>query len=756
MKKIVSLLLALAMLFALAACGDTANQPSESQSESPSQSGEQPSDTQPSDEPTESEPAEDGNTGLDWAAIDAMDYDDQSDTLYDYNLGEFAEYYAAAKEELDDMDKRSALMAIAEAKLLESGVFLPIQSNGGNNAIGRVAPRTTTTTSWGLDEYKWYTSVVANEFLTKADREALTTMWGDAADADSYLASAKQYLTDNGFTLADSYNWLIGYDQSTWDMFASSYTSDSYFVAPTYSGLLEYDVKNVQQPALAESYEVSDDGTVYTFHIRDGVYWVDQQGRQLEQVTANDWVTGMMHVADNNDALGYLMSASGGVGIKNYDAYINGECTFDEVGVKAIDDLTLEYTLEQKFPAFLTAMGYACFGPLNYNFYKSQGGTFGAEGDEYTAGNYGTGPDTIAYCGPYLVTNYTPQSIWSYKANPSYWNADALNVHTLTAYYNDGTDVLRAYTDVKSGAVSAAGLNSSCVEQAKTEIPDGETETYLELYGYNAATDATCFCGWLNLNRRAFANFSDETQGISPKKDDTEAQQRTRAAMNNQHFRLALAYGFDRGAYMAQNVGEDLKYASMCNSFVPGTFYQLAADTTVDMNGTSKTFPAGTYYGEMLQAQLEADGYAFKVWDPTADSGAGSGSGFDGWYNPEEAKKEMDLAIAELAEAGVEISADNPIYIDTFYQQGYEVGTNQKNAYKQSIETSLGGNVLVNLVAYPDRNTMQDAYYRNTTGAEANFDFSDGSGWGPDYGDPQSYLDTIQAYGYMCKNIGLY
>lgn len=752
MKKIVSLLLALVMLFALAACGGDANKPSESQSPSPSQSDAQPSQ---SEQPSES-PSEGGYTGPDWDAIDAMDYDDACDALYDYNLGEFAEYYAVAKEEVDSMDKRAALMAVAEAKLLESGVFMPVSNDGGNYAMGRVVPRTATTTSWGLDEYKWYTTVATDTFLNADVRKELTAMWGEAEDADAYIASVKQYLADNGIKQLDAYNFLQSYDQSTWDMFATSMTSDSYFVAPTYSGLLEYDIKNVQQPALAESYEVSDDSTVYTFHIRDNVYWVDQTGRQLSKVTAQDWVTGMMHVADNNDALGYMMSTSGGVGIKNYDAYINGECTFDEVGVKAIDELTLEYTLEKKFPAFLSALGYACFGPLNYDFYKSQGGTFGAEGDEYTPGNYGTGPDTIAYCGAFLVTNYTPQNIWSYKANPSYWNADKMNVHTVNIYYNDGTDVLRAYNDVKAGTVSAAGFNSSAVKQSQEESPEGETGTYFDLYRYSTATGSTTYCGWMNLNRKAFANFNDETQGISPKKDDAEAQARTRAAMNNQHFRLAMAYGFDRGAYMAQSVGEELKYVSLANSFVPGTFYQLVEDTTVDINGTSTTFPAGSSYGEVLQAQLEADGYPIKVWDPTADSGAGSGGGFDGWYNPEKAKEEMELAIAELAEIGVEISKENPIQIDTFYQLGNEASTNQKNAYKQSIEGALGGNVVVNLVGYPDRTTMQFAYYRNSLGSEANFDFSDGSGWGPDYGDPQTYLDTIQAYGYMCKNIGLY
>ena len=62
----------------------------------------------------------------------------------------------------------------------------------------------------------------------------------------------------------------------------------------------------------------------------------------------------------------------------------------------------------------------------------------------------------------------------------------------------------------------------------------------------------------------------------------------------------------------------------------------------------------------------------------------------------------------------------------------------------------------MNLVAYDSGAEMQYAYYRNSTGAEANFDISHNSGWGPDYGDAQSYLDTIQPYGYMTKNLGIY
>ena len=72
-------------------------------------------------------------------------------------------------------------------------------------------------------------------------------------------------------------------------------------------------------------------------------------------------------------------------------------------------------------------------------------------------------------------------------------------------------------------------------------------------------------------------------------------------AMQNVHFRRALAMGLDRGAYLAQQVGDDLKYASMRNSYTPGNFVTLEEEVTVDINGTEKTYPAGTYYGQIVR-----------------------------------------------------------------------------------------------------------------------------------------------------------
>ena len=745
MKKLLALLLALAMVMSLAACGG--NAPA-----APTTATEAPAATTPAGTDTPDE----AYTGPDWAAIDAMDVDEASDAVYDWNLGEFNEVYQDAKSEVVDLDLRMAKMAIAEAKLMESGVFIPVFGKGGAFAMNRVVPRTVTSVSWGLDEYRWYTMLVANELITTEDRDALTTLWGESENAAAWEEAAKAYLKEHNYTLNDTWNYAINYELATWDAIASSFTSDQYFIAPTYSPLMEYDTKDEQQFALAESVDVSEDGTVYTFHLRKGVKWVDQQGREVGEVTADDWVASMQHVIDNNDALGYLMTVSGGCGIKNYDAYISGEVTdFAEVGVKAVDNYTLEYTLEAPFPAFLTMMGYGCFAPLNRSFYRAQGGTFSTEGEEYTSGKYATTPANIAYCGPYLVKNFTEKNVTSYVANPAYWNADAVQTHNLNIYYNDGSDPLRTYNEAKAGTLAGCPFNSSALVLAKEEKPQGSDKTYFDLYHYTTPNDGTTYCGWVNLNRGSWANFNDSTVGASNQTDAQKAA--TRSAMNNQNFRLALAMAFDRGAFNSTIVGEELKYASLRNSFIPGNFQKTAGEVTVDINGTATTFPAGTYFAVIEQAQLDADGVALKVWDPTADGGAGSGDGFDGWYNPEESVKYLEKAIAELAQIGVEISKENPIHIDVPYGTFNESVTNRFQAYKQSVEKVTDGRIIVDLIPFADNTTFGYAYYRTTKGSEANYDITPGtSGWGPDYGDGQSYLDVIQPYGYMTKNIGLY
>ncbi len=741
-KKILSMLLALCMLLSLAACGGGNNGGNNNGGGNNSQGGDdQQGDTY---------------TGLDWDAIDAMDWDEASQTVYDEALGEYYDAYLAAKAETEDLDMRMALMAIAQAKLLESGAFLPYSTDGGYYYISRVVPRTVSQVKWGLDARRYHTLLIANELLKAEDRQSLVALWNEAETADDYFAAARQFLADNGYTLTDTYNYMFSDDIKTWDVFVTSNATDTDNILLTMEGLYAYDAKNVQQPALAESYEVSDDGLTYTFHIRQGVKWVDQQGREIADIQADDWVAGAQHLADNPDALGYLLQSGDGCGIKNFDAYLAGEVTdFAEVGVKAIDKYTLEYTLEEPFSPFLTMLGYGCLAPLCRSFYESKGGKFGADFDatdpNYT---YGQTPADIAYCGPYLITDFTAKTQIKYVANPSYWNADAVTIKNINVTYNDGTDTLRSYNEAKAGTIAGTGLNASALVQAKQDVDPVTGETYYDAYSYASVNGVYSYSGWWNLNRSSFANFNDESIAVSTKTD--EQIDRYRKAINNVHFRNAVNFALDRGAYQAPRAGEDLKLVAVRNSFVPGDFQYLENPVTVDINGTSTTFETGTAFGAITQAQLTADGSPIKCFDPDGNDGAGSSDGFDGWYNVDAAKAELETAIAELAQIGVDISAENPIVIEYPFESDSEITVNIANVYKQSIEASLDGKVQVLLTDAGDFNGYSYATFYFNVGSEANYDIALNSGWGPDYGDAQTFLDTLQPESYMTKCLGLW
>ena len=118
----------------------------------------------------------------------------------------------------------------------------------------------------------------------------------------------------------------------------------------------------------------------------------------------------------------------------------------------------------------------------------------------------------------------------------------------------------------------------------------------------------------------------------------------------------------------------------------------------------------------------------------------------------------MAKAVEELKQYGVEVSAENPIQIDLPYNENAESYNNRAQALKKSIEESLDGLVQINLVAVSDFPQWQDAVYYYGKGAEGNFDLNDYTGWGPDFGDPCTYLDTLLpgGDGSMSKNFGLW
>lgn len=719
-KKIVSLMLVAAMSVSLCACGGG------------KEAGEE--------APAGTEQAVGTEEGAVNEGPDMEAYGAESAELYDKVLGEFKAEYDKALE-AESVSERYALMAVAEAKLMESAVMLPTTSKGGRYGITHVAPYSTDYVLWGSDQTRFHSAIVCNELIKDTDILAMKAKWEELKGTGTYHDWAKQYLTDQGYTFADTYSYPYVGDPETWDVLASSRAATNEPLSQCVDGLLEYDCEGVLQPALAESYTVSDDGLTYTFKLRQGVQWVDSQGQPIAELTAQDFVSGFQHMMDTQSGLETIPSED----VVGVDKYLAGEAGMDQVGVKAVDDYTVEYTLVQPCSYFLTTLEYSAYQPLCTSFYESKGGKFGAEYDATC--QYGQTKDDIAYCGPFTVSSATAEKEMKFVKNEHYYDPSKVNVDYINFIYESGEDPTKVYEDVKSGLVSSCALTTETVEIAKSEgLFDSDEVTI-------SSTDATSYMAFLNINRYATANTNDTTTVVSGR-DEADIAQTTKA-FQNVHIRRAICTALDRKVWNAQKVGDELADKNLINTYTPGHFVSLEEAVTVDGLGE---FPAGTYFGQIVQAQLDADGMEIKVWRDGQASAVDSCSGFDGWYNPEFAAAELAKGIEELKAEGVEISAENPITFDLPYASNLPTYTNLANAFKQSVENTLGDCVKVNLVSCANENEWQYAGYYTNYGWEANYDVYDLAGWSPDYGDPSTYLKTFlpDYSGYMIKCIGIY
>jgi len=408
------------------------------------------------------------------------------------------------------------------------------------------------------------------------------------------------------------------------------------------------------------------------------------------------------------------------------------------VGYVAADDQTLVVTLEKPTSYFPTMLTYSCFLPICEDWYLSHGGVFGVE--EYAAASADTNTYTFGmntdvasqvYCGPYLLQKLVADSEIVVVKNPAYYDADKIVQNSITWIYDAGENPVQYYNDTVAGVYVAAALTESTGILALAK-EDGN----FDKYAFVTDTTSTSYFGGLNMNRGTFALESGAC--ASPKTEQEKID--TQTALWNKNFRKALQHAFDKGTYNAVSRGEDLKYANLRNMYTHPEFVQLSADA-VDQNGNE--FKAGTMYGELVQFYLDQMGAKVTVADAA-----------DGWFNADAAKEYLAAAKEELGD-----TVSWPIKIDVVYYGASAANTAQSQAYKQVIEGTLGAeNVVVNLI---EATTSQDYYacgYRASNGEAGNFDMFYGSGWGPDYGDPNTYLNTFLGggAGYMTKVIGLF
>nr|WP_319489709.1 peptide ABC transporter substrate-binding protein [uncultured Caproiciproducens sp.] len=235
-------------------------------------------------------------------------------------------------------------------------------------------------------------------------------------------------------------------------------------------GLYRLNAKHEPEPALAKSYKVSDDKLTYTFTLRDGLKWSNGTALTAKDF-AYSWLKQMSIDATNNYS--FIMTDY----IVNGAEYFDKKAKAEDVGIKAIDDKTLEVKLKQPTPYFLRLTVLPMFFPLNEEYVKSQGA------------NYGLKADNMIYCGPYTLATYDPASGSTLKKNATYWDAANVKVSNVNVrIIKEQATALNAY---KSGELSRVTLSSSDVPAMKSSAEFSSTSEFRTTYlQYNLTNKA--------------------------------------------------------------------------------------------------------------------------------------------------------------------------------------------------------------------------------------------------------------------------
>ena len=489
-------------------------------------------------------------------------------------------------------------------------------------------------------------------------------------------------------TAPKAYGYVYSADPETLDYLISGKQSTKVATSNGIDGLFTNDKYGNLTPAVAEDWSVSKDGLTYTYKIRKGVKWMTSDGEEYAEVTAKDFVNGLKHAADKKSEALYLAETS----VKGLSDYLTGNSKdFSTVGIKAVDDYTLEYTLNQPEPYWNSKMAYSIFWPLNEEFEKSKGSDFAKATD----------PTSLLYNGPFLLKGLTAKSSIEFAKNEQYWDKENVHLDTVTLAYFDGSDQESLERNFTSGAYSFARLYPTSSNFSKVE------ESYKDNIFYTPSGAGIGGLG-VNIDRQNYKYTSKTTD---------EEKTSTKKALLNKDFRQALNFAFDRTAYSAQVNGKEGAPLAVRNLFVKPDFVSAGEKTFGDLVAEKVTT-----YGDEWKNVNFADGQ-------------------DGLFNADKAKAEFAKAKTALEAEGVKF----PIHLDVPVDQASKNFIARIQSFKQSVEKVLGEeNVVIDIQQISKDEFFNATYYAANAAAE-DWDLSGAVGWNPDYEDPSTYLDILKS-----------
>lgn len=516
------------------------------------------------------------------------------------------------------------------------------------------------------------------------------------------------------------YRSLYSSEVTTMNYLVSGATYELVVGANTIDSLVENDTYGNILPSGAESWEVSEDGLTWTFHLRAGQYWYDADGNQKDPVTANDYVAAARYVCDSamdcaNSYLmdGWIVNASE---LLNYTAALlanpveqgtevgeeqdlvvdaNGiiyegsdwnketekydtwtevpAVTPEDLGVEAVDDLTLVYHMVKARPYFLTALQFGTYWPAPASLLAELGENYGLD-------NY-----SMWFNGAYLLSEFKPNEKRVYTKNENNWDAEHIYIERIEQTCNTEATTLAPELFLR-GEIDYADIGSDIVADWLSDPEKSQMISSSRVIG-----DYSYFFGF-NFEPKFDAEYEPENWAI---------------AVNNENFRKAVFHGINRDEYLAAKYPGDDPSIHKINTVTPKGFSVNEGKDYVFYGGLAK-------YTE--------------------------GESFD----PELAVQFRDAAKAELEAAGCKF----PIKVPVNYNTSSTTWANCTVVLEQQLEELLGAD-FIDIIVVP----YSGSSFLKETRRNGNYALQE-LNWGADFMDPETWADPFDhknSYNFFCN-----